>query len=190
MKHLTSIALASLLLTGTAWAQAGAPAAAVTPPATNPSAAQLSDDQIQSAVKVANQGEIDEANIALKSGKDKAVKDFAKMMIKDHGKVKKELVTLTKSEKLKTADSDLKKSFEDAGKTSKDKIKGLKGADFDKAYMEDQVSMHQDLLSALDSTLIPSAKNTKLKALLEKIRPDVAAHLEKAKAWQGSGSQM
>ena len=62
----------------------------------------------------------------------------------------------------------------------------LKGAAFDKAYIDNEVAYHQAVLDALDKTLIPSAKNEELKALLVKVRPAFVAHLEHAKKIQSS----
>jgi putative membrane protein len=42
------------------------------------------------------------------------------------------------------------------------------------------VQYHQAVLDALDKTLIPGAQNAELKGLLEKVRPNIAAHLERA----------
>jgi putative membrane protein len=42
------------------------------------------------------------------------------------------------------------------------------------------------VIDALDKTLIPSAKNAELKALLVKVRPAFVAHLEHAKMIQAS----
>jgi putative membrane protein len=40
------------------------------------------------------------------------------------------------------------------------------------------------VLDALDKTLIPGAQNAELKALLEQVRPQIAAHLARAKEVQ------
>ena len=42
------------------------------------------------------------------------------------------------------------------------------------------------MLDAVDKTLIPSAQNAELKALLVKVRPAFVAHLEHAKMLQAS----
>jgi putative membrane protein len=42
------------------------------------------------------------------------------------------------------------------------------------------------VIEALDKTLIPSAQNHELKALLVKVRPAFVAHLEHAKRLQAS----
>ena len=60
----------------------------------------------------------------------------------------------------------------------------LSGAAFDKAYIDHEVAYHQQVLDAIDKTLIPSAKNEQLKALLVKVRPAFVAHLEHAKHLQ------
>jgi putative membrane protein len=46
------------------------------------------------------------------------------------------------------------------------------------------VAYHESVLDALDKTLIPSAKNEELKALLVKVRPAFVAHLDHAKHLQ------
>ena len=64
-------------------------------------------------------------------------------------------------------------------------LKALKGAEFDRAYVDHEVAYHQQVLDAVDKTLIPGAKNEELKALLVKVRPAFVAHLEHAKHLQG-----
>ena len=46
------------------------------------------------------------------------------------------------------------------------------------------------MLDAVDKTLLPSAKNEELKALITKVRPAFVAHLEHAKMVQSSMSKM
>jgi putative membrane protein len=60
-----------------------------------------------------------------------------------------------------------------------------KGADFDKAYIDHEVAYHQQVLDAINSTLLPNAKNPELKALIEKVTPAFQAHLDHAKKLQG-----
>ena len=43
----------------------------------------------------------------------------------------------------------------------------LKDADFDKAYVANEVAYHKAVDSALETTLIPSANNAELKSLLQ-----------------------
>jgi putative membrane protein len=52
--------------------------------------------------------------------------------------------------------------------------------------VDHEVAYHQQVLDAIDKTLIPNAKNDELKQLLTKVRPAIAAHLEHAKMVQSS----
>jgi putative membrane protein len=76
------------------------------------------------------------------------------------------------------------KSLTDGGKENIADLKKLKGAAFDKAYVDHEVAYHQQVIEAINGTLIPSAKNAELKALLEKVAPVIQAHLEHAKKIQ------
>ena len=66
------------------------------------------------------------------------------------------------------------------------KLKTLHGAKFDQAYVDNEVAYHAAVMDALDKTLIPSAQNAELKALLVKVRPAFVAHLDHAKHMQAS----
>ena len=65
-------------------------------------------------------------------------------------------------------------------------LKTLSGPAFDKAYIDHEVAYHQQVIDAMDKTLVPNAQNAELKALLVKVRPAFVAHLEHAKGLQGS----
>ena len=72
-------------------------------------------------------------------------------------------------------------SLKTGGDKNLENLKGLKGAEFDKAYVAHEVAYHQQVLDAMDQVLIPSAQNAELKALLVKVRPAFEAHLAHAK---------
>jgi putative membrane protein len=55
--------------------------------------------------------------------------------------------------------------------------------------VDHEVAYHQSVLDAMDKTLIPSAKNAELKALLVKVRPWFLAHLDHAQRVQASLSK-
>jgi len=80
-------------------------------------------------------------------------------------------------------------SLQKGGDENLAKLKTLSGAAFDKAYIDHEVAYHEAVLSALDKTLIPSAQNAELKALLVKVRPAFVAHLDMAKQIQSGLSK-
>ena len=61
---------------------------------------------------------------------------------------------------------------------------GQSGAAFDRAYIDHEVAYHQQVLDAINNTLIPNAQNAELKALLQQTAPAIEAHLQHAKELQ------
>jgi putative membrane protein len=157
--------------------------------ATSVSFAQASgpnDAQIAGIVVAANTVDIDAGKLAKSKSHNKEVKAFAKQMITDHSGVNKQATALVKKLNVTPEDSDTSKALKDGGVTNIANLKTLKGAAFDKAYVDNEVSYHQTVLDAIDKTLIPNAKNAELKDLLVKVRPVIDAHLQHAKQIQAS----
>ena len=145
-----------------------------------------SDPQIAGIVVKANQIDIDAGKVAKSKSKNKEVKEFAQRMITDHGAVNKQAVALVTRLKVKPEDNATSQSLKSGGDANLKKLSGLKGAAFDKAYIDHEVAYHEAVLSALDKTLIPSAQNAELKALIVKVRPAIDGHLQHAKMMQAS----
>src|SRR5512135_3403547 len=160
MKNLSSIAFASAVLVATT----GAFAQGATAPA------GPSDAQIAHIVVTANQVDIDAGKLAQSKGASKDVKAFGKMMVTDHTGVNKQATALVKKLKVKPEDNDTSRSLASGGKENVAKLKGLKGKEFDKAYIDHEVAYHQQVLDAIDKVLIPNAQNAELKALIVKVR--------------------
>jgi putative membrane protein len=143
-----------------------------------------SDPQIAGIVVTANQIDVDAGKLAKARSKNKEVQKFAQLMITDHTAVNKQAGALAKKLGVKPEDSETSKSLKQGAKENVANLKKLKGASFDRAYVEHEVAYHQAVLDAIDKVLIPSAQNAELKGLIEKVRPAIAAHLEHAKHLQ------
>ena len=143
------------------------------------------DAQIAAIVVTANQVDIDAGKLAEAKGTSKDVKAFGKMMVTDHTGVNKSAVALVTKLHVKPEDNPTAESLKKGGQENVAHLKTLKGAAFDKAYIDHEVDYHQQVLDAMDKTLIPSAQNAELKALLVKVRPAFVAHLDHAKQVQG-----
>ncbi len=172
-------AFVSSLLFASAWAQAPAR------PAGGPN-----DAQIAGIVVAANQIDVDAGKLAKSRTKNKDVSAFAQQMITDHTAVNKQAGALVKKLGVKPEDSDTSKSLKSGADANMKKLKGLKGAEFDRAYVDHEVEYHQAVLDAIDKTLVPSASNAELKALLTKVRPTIAEHLDHAKMIQAKLGKM
>ena len=168
MKPFVLAAVAALAVTATAAAQT------------------VTDPQIASIVVTANQVDIDAGKLAAATTSNPEVKTFANLMVTDHTGVNKSAVDLVTRLKVTPEDSPTTQALKSGGEKNVATLKGLKGAAFDKAYVAHEVAYHQQVLDAVDKTLIPGASNAELKALLVKVRPAFVAHLEHAKHLQAS----
>ena len=150
-------------------------------PVTGAVAQSVTDAQIASIVVTANQVDIDAGKLAKSMGSSGEVKKFAEQMITDHTGVNKSAVDLVTKLKVTPEDNATSQGLKAGGEKNIASLKALKGAAFDKAYIDNEVAYHQAVLDAVDKTLIPGASNAELKALLVKVRPAFVAHLEHAK---------
>jgi putative membrane protein len=185
----TAIAVAGCKKTENPPADTAAPAVAPAPDTTKPAAAAapaINDAQIASIVVTANSVDSAAGKLAEKKGASKAVKDFAKTMVTDHAGVNKQAVALVTKLNVTPEDNDTSKQLKSGGDANIAKLEGLSGKAFDKEYIDHEVAYHQAVLDAIDKTLIPNAQNADLKALLVKVRPAIAAHLDMAKKIQSS----
>jgi len=148
--------------------------------------AKLTDPQIAAIVVTANSVDVTAGQLATKSTKNKEVKKFAEQMVNDHTSVNKSAVELVTKLNVKPEENDTSRGLQKGGDENIANLKKLKGKAFDKAYVDQEVAYHETVLGAIDTALIPSATNTELKALLEKVRPAIAAHLEHAKHIQST----
>lgn len=144
------------------------------------------DAQIAAIVVTANQVDIDAGQLAESKSTNPQVKAFGKQMVTDHTGVNKQAKDLVTKLGVKPEDNPTAQSLKQGGDENLKNLKQLTGSAFDKAYIDHEVAYHQQVIDALDKTLIPSAKNEQLKALLVKVRPAFVAHLEHAKHLQAS----
>ncbi len=149
-------------------------------------AQSVNDAQIASIVVTANQVDIDAGQLAASTASDQQVKSFGRQMVTDHTGVNKSATDLAAKLKLTPEDNPTSRSLKAGGEENVSNLKKLKSAAFDRAYVDHEVAYHQQVIEAIDKTLIPNAKNEELKALLVKSRPAFVAHLEHAKQLQAS----
>jgi putative membrane protein len=125
------------------------------------------DPQIAHIAYTAGVIDIKAGEQALKISKNKAVREFAQDMVKDHTAVNDKALALVKKLGVTPEDNDTSKSLAKQGEAKLAELGKLSGKKFDKAYIDNEVAYHKTVNSAVADTLIPSAQNTELKALLE-----------------------
>jgi putative membrane protein len=151
-------------MTRTALFIAAASALAISAPA---AAAGPTDPQIAHIAYTAGNIDIAAAKQALKTSHNTAVRAFAQEMIRDHQAVNDKALALVKSLHVTPEANPTSASLTKAANAELTKLSHLKGAAFDREYVNNEVAFHKTVDDALASTLIPSAKNAQLKSLLQ-----------------------
>jgi putative membrane protein len=154
--------------------------------AQNKSDTPPTDPQIAMIAVTADNVDIDAGKLAAEKSSNPKVKQFAHMMVTDHTSVNKKATALAKKLKLTPEESDTSRSLKADGDKNLEKLRGLSGAEFDKAYIDNEVAYHEAVIKAVTDTLIPNAKNPELKKLLESAGPVFNSHLTHAKELQSS----
>jgi putative membrane protein len=143
---------------------AGAAALAISAPG---QAAAPTDPQIAHIAYTAGNIDIDAAKQALKISKNKTVRDFAQQMVRDHQAVNAKALALVKKLHVTPEANATSTSLTKAADAERAKLSKMRGAAFDREYVNNEVAFHKTVNGALQSTLIPSAHNAELKSLLE-----------------------
>jgi putative membrane protein len=129
--------------------------------------AKLTDPQIAHIAYTAGVIDITAAKQAISKTANKDVKAFAEDMVRDHEAVNKQALDLVKKLKVTPEDNDTSKALSKQAAEKLAELAKLKGAEFDKAYIANEVAYHKAVNTALETQLIPSASNPELKSLLQ-----------------------
>jgi putative membrane protein len=154
---------------------AAAPAAAAAP----------TDPQIAHIAYTAGVLDIAAGNQALKTSHNAAVRGFAQEMVRDHKAVNDKALALVKKLHVTPAANPTSAALTKAADAERAKLAKLKGAAFDREYMNNEVAYHKTVNAALETTLIPSSHNAELKSLLQtglKLFQEHQAHAEQVAA--------
>jgi putative membrane protein len=119
------------------------------------------------------------AKLAQSKAESEKVRAFAIHMLKDHEKANEELMKIAKTHNLELA-TQLSKEC----KEKQTAMMALKGSEFDRAYMDDQVKAHQEAVK-LFTMESEKGSNADLKAFASKTLPVIQMHLRKAEEIAG-----
>lgn len=148
----TALSIAAALLLGSA------PAVAANAP---------TDPQIAHIAYTAGSLDVAAGKQALARSHNRAVRVFARQMVRDHRAVNARALALVKKLHVTPEDNATSQGLAKAAAAERAKLSRLRGAAFDREYVANEVAYHKTVNGALESTLIPSAKNGDLKSLLE-----------------------
>jgi putative membrane protein len=125
------------------------------------------DPQIAHIAYTAGNLDIAAGKQALAKSHNKAVRDFAQQMVRDHTAVNNTALALVKKLHVTPADNPTSQALTKAAAAERAKLAKMSGAAFDREYVNNEMAYHKTVNGALENTLIPSAKNGELKSLLQ-----------------------
>jgi putative membrane protein len=127
-----------------------------------------SDPQIAHIAYTAGQLDIEAAEQALAKSMNTEVRAFAETMKRDHTAVNQQAMALLQRLKVTPEANPTSTALSQSAATERQRLAGLSGMAFDRAYIDNEVAYHRTVNEALRGTLIPGAQNPELKALLER----------------------
>ena len=151
------------------------------PLAAQAQAPKITDAQIAHIAYTAGVLDVTAGKQALAKSKDKAVRDFAAEMVRDHTAVNEQALALVKKLGVTPQDNPTSQALTKDAAAKQKSLAALNGAAFDKAYIANEVAYHKTVNGALSGTLIPNARNAELKSLLQtglKLFTEHQAHAE------------
>jgi putative membrane protein len=144
-----------------------------------PDAEALTDQQFVMKASAADLAEINLGRVAARQASDPAVKQFAQRLVDDHTKASADLLRIANKRSLPAA-----RTMDAQHRQLQTRLLNLKGADFDRAYLTQQVDDHKKAV-ALFEAASKTAKDPDLKAFAAKTLPTIRDHLKMAQDLAG-----
>jgi len=128
-----------------------------------------------SQAAVIGKAEIELGQIALKNTQDEGVRKYAERMVKDHSAADKKLQAIAAKENLQ-----LPQSLDPEHASLKTKLQGLKGEDFDRAYVNAMAKGHDKAVALFEAASQQAQMPDDLKQFAASTLPTLEQHQEMA----------
>ena len=154
-------------------------AAATVPASPVAESPKLDDPTIVAIFDAANTYDMETGALAEKQGLSPAVREFGKMLVRDHQNVRTQGRDLAKSLNVTpTPPKDF--ALATAHVNAMKSLESQRGAAFDRAFLQHEVDFHNAVIDAITNTLLPAIQNAQVKDLVTKVAPAFVAHRDAA----------
>jgi putative membrane protein len=141
------------------------------------------DAQLAAVVQALNMGEMQTAQLAESKASSPEVKKFARDMMTQHREMQNRANAVFSRTQITPNDNAVSNQLKSDAQSDVSTLQGMRGKDFDREYMDQQVRAHNHALELIDR-MLPNAKSHELKAELQGARMKVEAHLRQAERIQ------
>ncbi len=129
--------------------------------------AKLNDLEIAHVAYVADNIDIRYAHLALALSTTPEIHEFARTMIRDHEAVNEAALALLDKLGAEAQDNFLSQKLAADSEEIINRLSQLRGAEFDRAYAENELGYHQAVNALVENTFIPNIDHPEVKALFE-----------------------
>lgn len=164
MKRLNNTGIALILF----FASFATVIAATTPP--------VEDEAFAMQAAAAGKKEVELGRLASRRGRSAAVKSFGRRMVADHTAAGNKLTALAARKRIR-----LPRGLDAEGREAMDRLSGLRGREFDQAYMEMMVSDHEKAVADFEAESTSGADRG-LKSFATQTLPTLRMHLRMARS--------
>ncbi len=140
----------------------------------------LSKQALYSIFDQVNGFDIETATLGVIHSDNKAVRQLAAMVLRDHSMVIQMARSTAKQENITYKVDNANASAISHQKTLQS-LRRLSGKAFDKAYLRHEIEFHTSAIKAVKTVLMPAAKGTELETLLLAVLPGFEHHLQQTK---------
>lgn len=141
----------------------------------------IDDATIVAIFDAANTFDVETGTLGSTKGSSAAVRAVGVSLVRDHMNVRQQGRDLAKKLGV-TPTPPAENPFQAQHTKAMSDLRAMKGAEFDKAFLDHEIAYHQAVIDAVTKTLLPAIKNAELKAFVEKVAPAFQAHLDMCKA--------
>lgn len=147
-------------------------------------AAKMNDSELANLLMTVNTGEVEAGRVATSRAQSPDVKVYAEKMISGHETNSTAIEGLSQLTGIEPQKTDRSEALKARLVARAKELEAKSGKGFDRAYLNEQIKMHQETLAMIDKELLPQSSNPEFRTFLAQTRQTVAAHLEEARQLQ------
>jgi putative membrane protein len=140
----------------------------------------MSDANVVSVLNTIDKTEIDAGQMAKQKASSSDVRSFAAHIVDDHMTMTEKHRRLVEQLNIQPEKPRLASALQGTHEEAMKELQTKSGSDFDRAYIEYQIKMHEQAIKLVEDTA-ESADNAQLKRHLMQAKPDLQSHLSAAK---------
>jgi len=132
-----------------------------------------------------NTAEVRSSELAATKASNAEVRAFAQTLVRDHNQANQRLARILADRDIQPQASSTSAEIHRAENQTYANLQTKTGSDFDRTYLDAEISHHRWIINQLDKNLIPKAQDAQVKDYLESIRATEAGHLQEAERLRG-----